>query len=39
METNWTKGTVVNMNIAAGTRSPVRQVANGIQGDHFFTPK
>jgi len=36
MDNNWTKGTVVNENVAAGRSSPVKVLANGIQGDHFL---
>ena len=38
MDGQWTKGTVINTEIAAGCRSPQRIVANGIQGEHFLSP-
>ena len=36
MEGQWTRGTVVNQDVAAGRSSPTKVITNGIQGGHFL---
>ena len=36
MEGQWTKGIVLNQDVAAGRSSPTKVITNGIQGGHFL---